>query len=204
MTVQSRKGAWRRSATTRRAVLDAAREMFLSRGYEATSIEDIVARSGVSVGSVYHQFGGKREILLALSEEVFARHADVSACAIRQAAESGETDPLRLYLAGARAFLMDTWLQRDIDRVSLLDDAPAGTEGLRRENHDKFVRGARNLRIGDPPLPDSTAQAMTAVLKAAAAQLMDVKDDATAHAVINYFTGLIERWETADRPTLPG
>lgn len=50
----------------RREVLDAALKCFSERGAEATSIEMIRDLSGASVGSIYHHFGGKDGIALAL------------------------------------------------------------------------------------------------------------------------------------------
>lgn len=50
----------------RREVLQAALKCFSERGTEATSIEMIRDLSGASVGSIYHHFGGKDGIALAL------------------------------------------------------------------------------------------------------------------------------------------
>lgn len=44
---------------TRRAVLEAARRMFLDRGYAATTVAAIAADAGVSVETVYKAFGNK-------------------------------------------------------------------------------------------------------------------------------------------------
>lgn len=44
---------------TRRAVLDAARELFLEVGYAATTVPSVAARAGVSVETVYKTFGNK-------------------------------------------------------------------------------------------------------------------------------------------------
>lgn len=43
------------------AVLDRALELFWQRGYEATSMADLVARLGVARASIYATFGGKQE-----------------------------------------------------------------------------------------------------------------------------------------------
>lgn len=47
-------------------ILDAALACFSERGYDATTIEEIRARSGASVGSIYHHFGGKEALADAL------------------------------------------------------------------------------------------------------------------------------------------
>ena len=63
------KGGWQwsRTAQTQRALLDAARAVFTERGFSDASIADVVERAGSSVGSLYHHFGGKSELFLALA-----------------------------------------------------------------------------------------------------------------------------------------
>lgn len=50
----------------RSEILGAALACFGENGYERTTIEEIRARSGASVGSIYHHFGGKEQIADAL------------------------------------------------------------------------------------------------------------------------------------------
>lgn len=57
-------------AATRQRVLDAARELFDTRGYQAATIREIARHAGVSVGSVFTTFASKGEIL---SEVMMAR-----------------------------------------------------------------------------------------------------------------------------------
>ncbi len=56
----------------RREILDAALTCFLERSYLATSISDIRVASGASTGSIYHFFGNKAAIALALIDEAVA------------------------------------------------------------------------------------------------------------------------------------
>lgn len=58
-------GGARGSSTVER-VLDAALEAFAEGGLAALSVQQIRARSGVSVGSLYHHFGHREGIVLAL------------------------------------------------------------------------------------------------------------------------------------------
>ena len=51
------------AATTRRAVLDAARALFLAHGYAATTMDDIAARAGVSKPTVFSAVGNKQAVL---------------------------------------------------------------------------------------------------------------------------------------------
>lgn len=48
---------------TRKRVLDAARDLFESRGYEETTVREIARVAGVSVGSVFTTFSSKGDIL---------------------------------------------------------------------------------------------------------------------------------------------
>lgn len=44
------------------AVLDAAVQCFWSRGYEATSVRDLITRTGITGASLYNAFGDKRAL----------------------------------------------------------------------------------------------------------------------------------------------
>ena len=56
-------------------ILDAAERLFLERGYEHTTIQDIVDElGGLTKGAVYHHFKSKEEILDAVSDRMFFRN----------------------------------------------------------------------------------------------------------------------------------
>ena len=59
---------------TRAKILAAARACFAADGYEATSLEAIMTRAGVSKGALYHHFANKLGIMAALYEHA-AVHA---------------------------------------------------------------------------------------------------------------------------------
>lgn len=48
---------------TRRKIVTAAAELFVTDGYHATTLEQIAARAGVAVQTVYFHFGNKRSVL---------------------------------------------------------------------------------------------------------------------------------------------
>ncbi len=54
-------------------VLKAAIHLFTEQGYFNTSVPDIVQKSGVSTGSIYHHFGDKTGIAKALFEMLIER-----------------------------------------------------------------------------------------------------------------------------------
>src|ERR1700760_2983677 len=53
------------AAATRLRIIEAAHAEFEARGYEGTRIEDVAARAGVAVPTVYKAFTNKRNLLTA-------------------------------------------------------------------------------------------------------------------------------------------
>jgi AcrR family transcriptional regulator len=51
---------------TREAILDSALDLFVEKGYEATSLREVAARVGISKAALYHHFPSKGDILVAL------------------------------------------------------------------------------------------------------------------------------------------
>ncbi len=58
---------------TRRRVLDAARRLFMGRGYEAATIRDIASEAGLSTGAVFASFVDKTDLFNAVMAEDFQR-----------------------------------------------------------------------------------------------------------------------------------
>jgi AcrR family transcriptional regulator len=54
------------AAVTRTQIVTAARQLFASQGYGASSIQAVARAAGVAVPTVYATFGSKRAILLAI------------------------------------------------------------------------------------------------------------------------------------------
>jgi len=57
------------SELTRKKISEAARGLFVQKGYKATSIEDIVAATGSSKGNIYYHFKSKEGLFLYLLNE---------------------------------------------------------------------------------------------------------------------------------------
>src|SRR3712207_234886 len=59
------KGGRRSEQTraTRRRIVDAAAALFVENGYGTTTLEQVAARAGVAVQTVYFHFGNKRTVL---------------------------------------------------------------------------------------------------------------------------------------------
>jgi AcrR family transcriptional regulator len=65
----------------RNELIDCAQALFFQRGYDATTIADIIASAGVSKGGFYHHFDSKESLLEAMSvrlvEEVLVAAEDI-------------------------------------------------------------------------------------------------------------------------------
>src|SRR6478609_11315336 len=88
------------SASTKRALVEIAEELFTEHGYANTSLDAIVAGARVTKGALYHHFSGKQ----ALFEAVFERVEQDAAKAIHQSLK-GHDDPWEKALAGLRTAL---------------------------------------------------------------------------------------------------
>ncbi|MEX0873984.1 MAG: TetR/AcrR family transcriptional regulator [Actinomycetota bacterium] len=89
-----------RSESTRRQLLGVARELFATRGYASTPLDEVVERAGVTKGALYHHFKTKRDLFRAVFEDIERELVE----AVIVAAD-GAPDPLEGMRLGVGAFL---------------------------------------------------------------------------------------------------
>ena len=85
----------------RRRLLDAAQRLFFDRGYDGTSVEDVIRATDSSKGAFYHHFASKEALLEALA----ARLADenvTEAATVLEVPGIGAVEQLAAFLAGSR------------------------------------------------------------------------------------------------------
>src|SRR5260370_5518307 len=177
---------WERTAHTQRALLDAAREVFPSRGFADASIADVVERAGSSVGSLYHHFGGKSELFLALWQEHQLAHEEAASKAVAEARKAGVTDPGELFAAGARAFLQGSWQRRDLALLFLSGDGPPGFEAMMRQRGHEWVgQNDALLNLSDTALDRLYASGLTSLIDEGARRVAVPQTRSQASDVIN-------------------
>lgn len=89
-----------RTETTRLALLDAARALFVGKGYGDTSTPEIAVAAGITRGALYHHFVDKRDLFRqVLQRESQAVAADIEAAAPEQ------LSPRDALLEGSKAYL---------------------------------------------------------------------------------------------------
>jgi AcrR family transcriptional regulator len=174
-----------RASATRSTLLQAARGVFSSSGFAEASVAEVVSRAGASVGSLYHHFGGKADLYLALFEDYSVRQEERAAAAVRDARAEGETDPVRLFVAGSRAYLDGCWTERDLARLFLAGGGPPGFELAARRRYREWTRrNATLLRAGpgDPgePWGDALVLVLTTVVSEAGHEVAVCDDEEAA------------------------
>lgn len=79
-----------RTAARRDEIVLAALACFEELGYEVTTIDDIRARSGASIGSIYHHFGSKDGVAAALYASLLSRYRESLRAAIASTTSAQE------------------------------------------------------------------------------------------------------------------
>lgn len=99
------------------ATIDQVVELFWCRGFEATSIHDIVSATGVQRGSLYAAFGSKEKLYLTALDRYRERQSQPMIDALR----AGR--PLRSVLRGVLTGLVDAAVDADGSRGCLIVSA---------------------------------------------------------------------------------
>jgi AcrR family transcriptional regulator len=177
---------WARTAETRRALLAAAREVFVEQGFVNASIADVVQRADSSVGSLYHHFGGKSELFVALWQEHQQAHEEAASRAVALARRAGVTDPFELFSAGARAFLEGSWQRRDLAMLFVAGDSPPGFEVMkRRRSHEWVGQNDALLKLPDTSFSRLYAAILTSMIAEGAREVAAARTRRQATAIID-------------------
>jgi TetR/AcrR family transcriptional repressor of mexJK operon len=89
-----------RSARKRQTILTAGQQLFLSNGYQGTSMDQVAATAAVSKQTVYKHFGEKRELLFAIVTDALDSAAATIQDRIVALRESGDVESELVFLAG--------------------------------------------------------------------------------------------------------
>jgi AcrR family transcriptional regulator len=174
----------RYAALTCEAVLDAAKTLFVSNGFDATSVDEIARLAQSSKGAVYHHFRDKREIFTELfrasQEAVTAKVVDAMTTGPdTQPWEKAETAVrlfLRSYVADddARALLRQVVSVLGWDRVRELNEQQ--TLPFLRATLESFVANGYAL-----PVPiEATVEIFFGIFYNAVLYITDAADPDTA------------------------
>jgi AcrR family transcriptional regulator len=151
-----------RSAATRVALVTAARELFVQRGYAAVSTSDIARAAAVTRNALYYHFPTKEAVFRAVYEDVERQLA----ARVIPAALAGSTARERLAI-GCEMFL-DGCLDPAVTRISILD-APAalGFSQMREIDNQNYLctlRDALHAAVESGELVDVPVDALASML----------------------------------------
>ena len=123
--------------STKNRILDAALNIFSSKGYYDTKLDEIVGESGTSKGAIYFHFPNKERLFLALVDQF----ADLLERRVIEAIEQEEAGIARVKVA--LATVLDTFGKyRRPAKLLLVQAVGLGTtfEQKRLEVNDRFAR----------------------------------------------------------------
>ncbi|MCI8740475.1 MAG: TetR/AcrR family transcriptional regulator [Oscillibacter sp.] len=64
---------------TVRRILDTAEQLFIEKGYDRASLQDIIEATGLSKGAIYHHFTSKEDIFYSVCNRIGQRNAEILA-----------------------------------------------------------------------------------------------------------------------------
>jgi len=186
-----------RGAATRSGLLAAAREVFVSQGYARAGVTEIVALAGASVGSLYHHFSGKAELYVSLYDELESEYSERARSAVRRAREAGISDPLQLFLVGARGYLDVCAEQLELSGLFARGDGPPGFDRDWRQRLSDWVsKNTEFFGRNGEPLDEAVAIVMTGAMMVAVAEMALSADPQTARRIEDGVIAVLSRLDT--------
>jgi AcrR family transcriptional regulator len=182
MRVEASRARGRPSEGAREALVEAAHELFMERDYERVSTEQILERSGVSRGALYHHFPTKLDLFRAVY--IASEQRVIERIAVKAPAAS---TPFEALLFLAQGYLRAAESDEELRRIGLGQSrAVLGWEGWRAAGTQLGIGVAlagvsAAIEVGELPPHDPETAAM--VLLGAiidAATLIAVADDRAA------------------------
>jgi AcrR family transcriptional regulator len=179
MEASLRQARGRPSEGAREALVEAAHDLFMERDYEQVSTEQILERSGVSRGALYHHFPTKLDLFRAVFVASERRVIDRIAAGV-----SPSPSPFETLLALAGGYLRAAETDRELRRIGLGQSrAVLGWEGWREVAGELglgLTRAVVTAAIEAGELPPSDPETLSVVLLGAmidAAMLIAVAED---------------------------
>lgn len=163
MVAQKRRTQAERRAETKSALLSAARDLFISKGFAETSTPELVAKAGVTRGALYHHFADKTDLFRALAE-----HEAQAIGALIDEKTRDIADPQKAMVVGTNAYF-DAMAVPGRAKI-LLSDAGSilgYAEALALTKHEGSAGLKDGLRQAMPDLAAADLDALTNVLSAA-------------------------------------
>lgn len=198
MAVNAKRAPGRPSEGAREALIAAAHDLFMRRDFDRVSTKEIVERSGVSRGALYHHFPSKLDLFRAVYE-ASERRAIARVVAEIPAGSS----PAEALVAGAKAYLRLCETDEELRRIGLTQSrAVLGWEGWREAATElgigvvlSLVAAAIEAGELPPHDPETMALILLGALIEAAMPIVLAEDRAAARqrseaVIVDLFVGI--------------
>lgn len=159
-----------RAALTQTKILNVAQEVFARDGYAKAALAEIVELADVTTGAIYHHFGGKKELFIAVARQVEQDIVDQGAAAAPEKGTQWER------FESSILNTLEICARPDIQRI-VFRDAPT-VVGFFEWREIEIQYGFGHMRkaiamlasekIIDAPNPDLTAQILLGAIMEAA------------------------------------
>lgn len=106
-----------RADETRRTLIATARELFATRGYHDVGIREIAEQANVTRGSLYHHFGEKEALFLAVFDEVEREMVSEGS----QDSQNQDMGTPWVIFRGRIQEYLDKAMQPEVQRITLID-----------------------------------------------------------------------------------
>lgn len=159
-------------------LLGAATRLFADRGYEGTSVQEVVVAAGVTKGAMYHYFGSKDDLLY----EIYARVLRMQTEHLRRIAAREAPVAERVHAAAADVI---------VTSVANLDDTVIFFRSMHQLSEEKQRAVRAERRSYHEGFRDMVAQGQREGV---------FRDDVSADLVVSYFFGSVHHLSTWYHP----
>ena len=189
-----------RSGATVDAVLVAAREALTRDGLDGANVNEIAARAGVSIGSLYQYFPSKEALVAALIE----RHTRAALDRLDEALAASALEPLEVAVSRVVSAMVraheaeeDRVLARELDRLGRLDEIQAEVDARAGRAIARFLE-ARRPEVRRTNIELASLLLIRAVDLLTHAVLVDRPDVADARALEVELTAMVLGYLTSE------
>ncbi|GEM_PF-2169507 len=165
-----------------------ATELFMEKGYRATTLNDILQEAGIARGTLYHHFDSKEDLLCTVAERIKARYLDV----IKEAAADRGKDVLQRMAdidEGMISLPETEWIRRELRSLDV--DASLILNVLRSSLEEALPYYAQMVEEGVEQGVIVTPHPQTAAMLLPMINLMVLQMEEDAAGRMDYFRRLM-------------